>query len=155
VTSRPFALTATILPGISVPNSDLERSIAFHDMFTLGIPPEAASDTNLIGVLQYGSRMGPVQRYVVLSSNSISRPARLQRLTLVVRDTASSRPDRELWSADGRSDPAALSGFRIRLELMTYSDSEPEIVLEIPVARDRLDLAAARVHRSVRLKRAP
>jgi len=145
----------SILPGISVPNSDLERSVAFHDTFTIDDPPEAAADTTLIGVLQYGSREGPVQRYLVLSADAISRHARLQRLALVVDDTASSLPNRALWSADGRGEPAALSGFHIRLELMTYSDSVPEIVVEIPVARDRLDLARARLHRSIRLKRAP
>jgi hypothetical protein len=143
----------SILPGLEVPNSNLERSVAFHDKFAQQIPEEADADSTVVGVIQYGSRHGPVQRYVLSTASPTRLAARLERLTLVINDTASSLPARSLWASDGRSDPNAVSGFAVRIQLLTFEDTVSSVMVEIPVVNDRLDVARASGLQHLRIRR--
>lgn len=142
------------LPSLEVPNSPLERNIAFLDRYAAVQPTEAAADANLIGVLQYGGKQGPVQRVLFTGTDSLARAARLMRVAFVVRDTASSARGQSLWSSDGKRTPAALSGFRIRVEFSVDDERHPLLRVDIPVENDLPQLDRATRPANVKLSTA-
>lgn len=132
------------LPSISVPNSRLRRHIAFLDRFAPADLPEAVGRDEVIGVLQYGAPHGGAERFVVRTDGQNGADYRLVDLWFSVPGQAARLTHQDLWSANGESDPAALSGFAIQLAL--YSQwAGTAVALAIPVVGDRLDLASARL----------
>jgi hypothetical protein len=153
----PFVMSArrgetAELPLLEVPNSPLLRVIAFHDRTTLENPPEAQEDSLVVGVLQYGPRTGPVVRVVVRRSRSATSYG-LSNLRFVVQGKQQQGAQAELWSANNKQSPDALTGFVIAIALQPYESDGAAVTVRIPVVRDKPDLAHATLPRgfSVRL----
>lgn len=134
VASRGEGLPRDGLAGVSVPNSPLRRLVAFHDVFTPRPVPEAAGDSAVVGVLQYGPPEGPASRIVVRTTTGAGSAYRLDRVTFAVRDSESTSVDRDLWAANGKSDAASLTGFDIVLRLAGMEG--PGRTLRVPVVAD-------------------
>jgi hypothetical protein len=135
------------LPTISVPNGGLRRHVAFVDRFApVDLGRFNAAGDEVVGVLQYGPPEGPAQRHRVTSGRGADW--RLTDIRFVLDDAAEATGDpaatHDLWSADGRSDAAALTGFSVHLVLYDVAGDRVDSMV-IPVRRDRLIVAEARL----------
>jgi hypothetical protein len=142
VGSQQLAGRPTDLARLSVPNSALKRYAAFLDTYTEVHVPEAGHDSTVVGILQYGSGREPAFRYVVRLQGGAGNNYRLDHIAFAV----DGRPDRsgrdaELWSANAKDDPSALSGFQVVIGLAGMD--QPDVTLQVPVVADQLQTSRA------------
>ncbi len=139
---------------LNVPGSSLQRAIAFHDTWTAIHPPEAFRDSSVLGVLQYGSPRGPVNRVAVRRRSPAGPDYRLHDIRFVVAGKPSLLDETDLWSANGKEAVSSLSGFAIELRLMAVDTDrpEPDAIITIPVVGDRLEFQHARCPQNLELR---
>jgi len=142
VTSREFDTRDSYIPRLRVPNSALERWAGFLDTYTNVDLRDAARDSGVVGILQYGTPREPAARYVLRWSGGPGFSYRLGKLEFAVDDSAHTHgTDVDLWRANGNENPSALSGFSISITLLgrEVADQEvPNVTLHVPVIGDRV-----------------
>ena len=129
---RVFSATHD-LSSVIVPNTGLDRYIAFHSV-EASLRPVETRDTNLKGVLQYGSYRAPLWKLAIYSKRDINVTVKLRYEDKLVE----SEP-LMLWAVDGKKDKSSFSNFAIVLSM----DSAGEIVL--PIVNDEVDLTKATI----------
>jgi len=138
------------LLAIEVPNSDLRRFAAYHDLMGATALPESKNDRRVIGVLSWGSDRERAVRVRVLSdAPHPDESFAAKKVSLLAGGKENVEPRYELWSADKSSDPAKIGGFSIRATAFT----EPDLLFEIPVEGDRLAIEKATLGKGIRLER--
>jgi hypothetical protein len=149
VGTKVFESTLKLL-RVEVPNTDAFRYVAFLDTWSIMTPEEAKADTSVIGALQYGSREMAQDR--VLVRIKTTNPFSVEDLAVATaKEPSKFSESLELWSADGKEDPAAVTGFIIRTKLIEVGGDSRELTILIPVVADRLDLDHAKVTSGVEL----
>ncbi len=141
------------LRALTVPNSALTRRVAYLDMSTPMMPPEANRDTTVIGVLQYGPPQGPVTRVVVSEPHPSHAEYRLTDVGFAKAGRRAAIGDLDLWSANGKEQISSLTGFFVRVRLARIGDDTRELMITIPVLHDTLDLAHATKPATLQLAR--
>jgi hypothetical protein len=130
------------LPSITVPNGGLRRHIAFLDRFApLDVPLLRQADDDVIGILQYGPPEGGTQRFIVRAERAGTN-WRLVDLWFATAEQQERSANVDLWSADGRTDAGALSGFAVHVVLYDHATDSAETLI-VPVHEDRLLTAEA------------
>jgi hypothetical protein len=113
--------------------------VALHAAYSATDEPAFGGRKETVGLLTYAAPDRPLARYRLVAKDEQSVDGFMGEAE--VKLVAAGKPEESdaltLWSSDGKSDPAAISGFAIVLHL-----SEGNIVT-IPVAGDKLDLAQA------------
>jgi hypothetical protein len=141
VSSQYFDIPAT-LPSVAVTQGQLRRYVAFHDRYTDVAPPEAKTDTTIVGVLQYGSANAPATRVTVRVSRGRAVAYRLESLGISVAGLERGDSVVQLANSKDVLGPGALSGFEISIHLTNYGD-DPPVSIRIPVEADQLVLERA------------
>ena len=92
-----------------------------------------------VGLLTYAAPDKPLARYRLVAKDQASVDAFMgEAVVRLVDDTKAEETDSlTLWSADKKTDPAAIGGFSIHVNL------SPGNTVVIPVKADKLDLAHA------------
>jgi hypothetical protein len=123
---------------LEVPNSrGVVRIVGLDTAWSASANPIFASDQSLIGILSYATRTGLLRQVAIrLTKGTIDDVMSEPELVFTAEGV---EPDAEfvLWSADGKTDPKAISGAAVRV---TFT---PEHVATIPILADELDLAHA------------
>jgi hypothetical protein len=137
---------------LDVPNSGgLVRLVALHAAYSGTDAAAFGQRVETVGLLTYGSPDKPLARYRLLAESAAAIADFMGDAT--VRLVQIGKPEETdsltLWPADGKRDPSAVGGFAIRLHL-----TEDKTV-EIPVAGDRLDLAAATLPNGLKIEPVP
>jgi len=136
--------------SIEVPNSDLRRFAAYHDLMGATAVPESKNDPRVIGVLSWGSDRGRALRVIVLSdAPHPDEEFAAKKVSIVAGGKEVDDRPWELWSADKTPDPARIGGFSIRVAAFT----DPELLFEIPVEGDRPAIEKATLGKGISLKR--
>ena len=150
---KPVFESASELVRIDVPNTANSRYVAVLDTWSSSNPPERKTDPNVIGALQYGSADGPAER-ILLRLNS-KNPFSVEDVSVASSKEPSNYAKRlDLWSANGKEDPAAIGDFKIRVKLVEVGDPGREVTVAIPVTSDRLDLARADTKSGIQFSKA-
>jgi hypothetical protein len=138
---------------IEVPNTDVSRYIGFLDTWSISTPEESKSDSSVIGALQYGS--SEIAQDRVLIKTNTSNPFSIEDLAVATtKEPSKFSESLDLWSADGKEDTSAITGFIIRAKLIEVGGGDRQLTVTIPVVEDRLDLDHATVTKGVELVRA-
>ena len=127
---------------LEVPNSGgVFRYVAFHAAYSCTDDVAFAGRKETVGLLTYAAPDKPLARYRLLAKDAGSVDTFMgQALVRLVDDTKAEETDNlTLWSADKKTDPAAIGGFSIHVDLT------PDSTVVIPVKADKLDLAAAKL----------
>jgi hypothetical protein len=142
VSSREFDTRDSDIPHLRAPNSALERWAAFLDTYTNVDLRDAARDSGIVGILQYGTGREPAPRYVLRWSGGDGFSYRLGKLEFTVDDTAHTHgTEVYLWRANGKESPSALSGFSIAITLLGRGSADqelPDVTMQVPVMGDRV-----------------
>jgi hypothetical protein len=136
---------------LEVPNSGgVERLIAFHAAYSATDRAAFGDRQDIVGVLTYAAPDKPLARYrLVATGGAVESFMGGSTVVLQQDGKPEQAPSLTLWPADGKTDPKAIGGFAIRLQL-----TEDKTVV-IPVARDRPDIAAAALPAGLRIEAAP
>jgi hypothetical protein len=136
---------------LEVPNGhDLYRYVALHAAYS------ATDDTfgarkETVGLLTYAAPDRPLARYRLVAKDQASVDVFMGEAT--VRLVADGKPEETdsltLWSADKQTDPAAIGGYSIKVNL------SPGNTVVIPVKADKLDLAHASLPAGLTIEPAP
>ena len=137
---------------LEVPNTAVRRYVGYHSLMAASPVPEAAGRKDVVGVLTYGGDRAPAARFLVIVKGRPAKDDDARKGLFFIRgDESVEGPVFELWSADGKSDRAAIGGFAIRVTDFAKDD----FLVEIPVAGDRLDVARAKTAPGISLKELP
>ncbi len=127
---------------LEVPNSGgIFRYVAFHAAYSSTDDAAFGGRKETVGLLTYAAPDKPLARYRLLARDAGSVDTFMgQALVRLVDDTKAEETDNlTLWSADKKTDPAAIGGFSIHVDLT------PDSSVVIPVKADKLDLANAKL----------
>lgn len=147
LTSYFSLITGSALFASSVPLLRLDgghgpvRFAAFHDTFSAGTAGEAATDSTVIGVLQWGDDRRPAQRFLVRAE----RPEAFAAGELVFRKNGRAVADTSVL-VNGTGAPKLALGL-----LLVAPGSGRTFQLEVPIKGLELDPVAATVPRGLRL----
>jgi hypothetical protein len=123
---------------LEVPNSHgVVRLAGVDTAWSASFNPIYADDRTLVAILAYSTRTEPLRQVAIrLTGGTIDDVMSEPELVFMAEG---KEPDAEftLWSADGKTDPAAITGVSIRI---TFT---PDHVATIPIVEDELDLAHA------------
>jgi len=143
------------LAMLEVPNSrGLIRFAGVETPWSATLDPMFQEQPDLLGIIAYASHEGMIERAALriraddLASLADSLMA-LPELEWVPDDGSDIAREITLWSLDGETDPAKLTGVSLRV---TYT---PEAWVEIPIVADRLELANAQPAPSLALQPLP
>lgn len=131
----PYRCWATL----DVPNTPIVRLVALHAAYSATDETAFGAHKETVGLLTYAAPDKPLARYrlVAKDAGAVDGFMGVAEVKLMNAGKKDESDALTLWSADGRADPASISGFVIVLHL-----SEGNTVT-IPVRGDQLDLAAA------------
>ena len=137
---------------LDVPNSHgIYRYIALHAAFSATDDETFGGRKETVGLLTYATPDKPLARYRLLAKDAASVDAFMGEAT--VRLVADGKPEETnsltLWSADKQTDPAAIGGYSIKVNL------SPGNTVVIPVKADKLDLANATLPAGLTIEPAP
>lgn len=121
------------LSSVIVPNTSLYRYVAWHTADAAIVPPEKGN-TDLQGVLQYGSYKAPLWKLAIYSKRDVN-----VRIKFRYEGKLEESGTLMLWGVDGKNNNSSLANFAIVLSM----DSAGEIVL--PISNDAVDLAKATI----------
>ena len=124
---------------VDVPNTSLIRLVALHAAYSASDEPAFGGRKETVGLLTYAAPDRPLARFRLVAKDEQSVDGFMgeAEVRLVAVGKSDESDALTLWSADGKSDPAAIGGFAILLHL------SPGNVVTIPVSGDKLDLAKA------------
>ena len=137
--------------AVEVPNTELRRFAAYHDLMAASPVPGAGKDPHVVGALFWGSDRAPAERVLVLSS--AERPDErfaVKSVALVSGGGEIAEDPFTLWSADKSADPGRIGGFSIRVRAFTEPD---DLLLDVPVEGDRIAVEKATLGKGIRLRR--
>jgi hypothetical protein len=147
VNSREFDTRTSDPPHLRVPNSSFEWWAGFLDTYTGVRLREAERDSRIVGILQYGAGVQPASRYLVRWSGGPGFSYRLGKLEFTVDDKGRTHGAVvDLWTANAKESPSALSGFWITVSLLSRDLGDREarnVTLQIPVVADRVKAEGA------------
>jgi hypothetical protein len=127
---------------LEVPNSGgIFRYVALHAAFSSTDDVAFAGRKETVGLLTYAAPDKPLARYRLAAKDAAAVDSFMgEGLVRLVDDTKAEETDNlTLWSADKKTDPAAIGGFSIHVDLT------PDSTVVIPVKADKLDLANAKL----------
>ncbi len=135
---------------LEVPNSrGVVRIAGLDTAWSASFNPIFADDRTLVGILAYSTRTEPLRQIAIrLTSGTIDDVMSEPELVFMAEG---KEPDAHftLWSADGKTDPKAISGASVRV---TFT---PDHVAIIPIVADELDLANAKTTGGLALSTLP
>ena len=136
---------------LEVPNSGgIERLIAFHAAYSAADQAAFGDRQDIVGLLTYAAPDKPLARYrLIATGGSVESFMGGSTVTLQQDGKSEQTTYLTLWPADGKRDPKVIGGFVIRLPLTE------DATVVIPVAGDKLDIAAAKLPQGLRIEAAP
>jgi hypothetical protein len=118
--------------GISTFSSS--RYVGFLDSWSISTPEETKSDPSVIGALEYGSSETAQDR--VLVRTSTTNPFSIEDLAVATaKEPSKFSESLDLWSADGKEDPAPITGFIIRAKLIEVGGGDRQLTVWISITR--------------------
>jgi hypothetical protein len=123
---------------LEVPNSrGLARLAGIDTAWSASANPLFGADPSLVAILAYSTRTAPLRQVAIRLTGGTVDAVMSEPELAFAAEGAEPDPHFVLWSADGRTDPKAITGAALRV---TFT---PEHVAVIPILADELDLANA------------
>jgi hypothetical protein len=129
---RVFSATLK-LSSVIVPNTGLYRYVAYHDA-DAAIAPLETPDTDLKGVLQYGSNSAMHWKLAIYSKGDP-----IVRIKFKYEGKIDETDSLMLWRVDGKNDKSSLTNFAIVVAMGQFGD------IVLPITNDGLDVTRATI----------